>query len=87
MPKKKPESTLYAVCPKCHREIQVDISALLKSITDVFKFNEKTLQKELKECLTNGWSEHEKSHWKDYLEEEVKPYWPALYDFLKKEHA
>lgn len=50
---------------------------------DLKQFWSGDLAKELQECLTNGWSDHEKSHWSDYLEEEIKPYWPILYAFLK----
>jgi len=43
----------------------------------------KRVAKEAKECITNGWSEHERSHWDDFLKEEVEPYWPTLSSFLK----
>jgi len=43
----------------------------------------KRVAKEAKECLTNGWTEHERSHWDGFLEEEVEPYWPTLYFLLK----
>lgn len=44
---------------------------------------QKTLANQIKECLTSGWSSHERYHWKDYLEEEIKPYWFELYVFLR----
>jgi hypothetical protein len=45
---------------------------------------QENLRREIRECLTNGWSEHERTHWDDYLEEEIKPYYPTLYKFLKE---
>jgi hypothetical protein len=41
-----------------------------------------TLAKEIKEEMTNGWSDQERSHFRKFLEEEIKPYWPQLYTFL-----
>lgn len=40
--------------------------------------------KELKDFMTSGWSPHEKKQFKQYLEGEIKPYYPNLYIFLKK---
>jgi len=57
------------------------MSTLENEIHELEKEADK-LAKELKECLTNGWSDHEKTHWNDYLKCEVKPYWPTLYKFL-----
>jgi len=54
----------------------------LAKLPNVKIIDNRTLAEEMKECLTNGWSTHDRSHWKDYLEEEIKPYWPALYKFL-----
>jgi len=42
------------------------------------------LAKELKEQMMCGWSESEREHWDNYLEEEIKPYYPNLYKLLKK---
>jgi hypothetical protein len=42
----------------------------------------RVLAKEIKEQITNGWSDHEKSHFNDFLKEEIEPYWPVLYAFL-----
>ena len=44
---------------------------------------QKKLKRQLKELLTSGWTEFErKTQWKSYLEEEVKPYYPEVYEVL-----
>ena len=35
--------------------------------------------KEMKEQITSGWSKHERTHFGDFLEEEIKQYYPNLY--------
>jgi len=82
--------------PKVNINIVLDISGMPRPLKKEWKetleklgklpnvkiIDNQALAEEMKECLTNGWSEHEKSHWEDYLEEEIKPYWPELYKFL-----
>ena len=49
----------------------------------MFSTDESTaLAKEIKEEMTNGWSDLEKSRFNNFLEEEIKPYWPTLCAFL-----
>jgi len=46
--------------------------------------DKKTFMKELKQLLQEGWSEHEKkADWNSYLEQEVKAFYPLVYDVLK----
>ena len=35
--------------------------------------------KETREQITNGWTKHERRHFDDFLEEEIKPDYPNLY--------
>ena len=41
------------------------------------------LREEIVFEMTNGWTNSERRNWKLYLEEEIKPYFPTLYEFVK----
>jgi len=71
---KCPRTGHYFHCAYCHR-------ANCKACQSR---NPEQLRKEIKDILTNGWTQHERGHWHEYLEEEVKPYYPELYEFLKE---
>jgi len=51
-------------------------------LTLVENSDPKVLARQIKEQITNGWSNHERSHFNEFLKEEIKPYWPVLYAFL-----
>ncbi|MBA7493365.1 hypothetical protein ES702_03923 [subsurface metagenome] len=37
---------------------------------------------EMKEQIMSGWSSHERTHFDDFLEDDIKPYWSNLYLLL-----
>ena len=42
----------------------------------------KQLRTEMRDQMTNGWSNHERSHFQNWLKEEIEPHFPKLYEFL-----
>ena len=66
--------------PKAELDIQLGSGIYFEMDMDYYLSG---LRKELEECLTNGWSSHERTHFDDYVVTEVEPYWPILADFLK----
>ncbi len=48
------------------------------------EINRNKLRQETVAFMTDGWSRHERTHFDDWLEEEVKPYYSELYRFIKE---
>ena len=45
----------------------------------------KKLKTELKELLTDGWTDWERdTQWKSYLETEIKTHYPSIYKIFEK---
>ena len=54
----------------------------LRGVTDKIREELKKLRTEMRDEMTNGWLNHERAHWNDWLKEEIEPHFPTLYKFL-----
>jgi hypothetical protein len=65
----------------------LSLAECYESLLEIYEMDADTnaLRTELKGLLTNGWSDRERNReWNSYLEDDVKPYWPKAYTFLKE---
>ncbi len=54
-------------------------------LQETLKIYRRFIRHELKGLLTSGWSQREReTDWKNYLEDEVKPYYPRIYQIFKE---
>jgi hypothetical protein len=52
-------------------------------ILEAEEAKQEPLRKEIAHALTNGWEKRDYHEWDIYLEEEIAPYYPTLFEFLR----